>query len=850
MRISHRGRPWLRILLTLALLSVALLGASRTAVAGPGAEGSRQQVPRPAATSPGSEPYRPRIHYTPAQNWMNDPNGLIFYKGRYHLFYQYNPSGNTWGNMSWGHAVSTDLVHWKELPLAIPQDDQEMVFSGSVVLDRNNTSGLGTSRKPPLVAVYTSNYKQTGKQAQSLAYSTDEGLTWTKYSGNPVLDIGSTNFRDPKVFWQQATHRWLMVVALSDQHKVRFYSSPDLKSWTALSDFGPAGATGGLWECPDLFELPVAGAGHRHKWVLVVNINPGGIAGGSGAQYFTGDFDGTRFTSDDPPSYTPPAGMILADFEGGYGPWTTTGTAFGTAPADGSLPDQQGVSGFVGAGLANSFLDHDASTGTLTSPEFTVGKPYLNFLVGGGKHPHVNGTGDGAPPPGDVLADFEGSTWGDGWTATGSFVNAGPAPGPLPGQIGGRALDTCVESCDPATGTITSPTFTITRRYIDFLIAGGDHPYGRDGAAAFNLVVDGKVVRTATGLDSSDMLWTSWDVNDLIGEQATVQVVDDAVGGWGHLMLDHIVFSDVAAKPRDAQTSVNLLVDGKVVRTATGQNSESLDWASWKLADLAGKKARIQIVDADQGSWGHILADQFTLADAPARSSVERAHWVDYGADFYAAATYNDAPGGQRIMVAWMNNWDYGQNTPTSPWRSADSLPRRLSLRSVDGNLRLVSEPVDLSGLRRGTPLHIKNRAVPRTTVPLGDRGAVSEIDAVLNPGSATTFGLDLRSGEGHKTRLGYDTKTGELYIDRTESGDTSFHPVFPGVHRAPLALDHGKLRLHVVIDASSIEVYANGGLVTLTDQVFPGPGDTGISAFAVAGTAHVTQLTAWRLDL
>ena len=160
---------------------------------------------------------------------MNDPNGLIYYQGQYHLFFQYNPSGDTWGNMSWGHAVSTDLVHWKQLPVAISQDANEMVFSGSVVFDQTNSSGLGTAANPPLVAVYTSAYQSGGKQAQSLAYSVDGGTTWTKYSGNPVLDIGSQNFRDPKVFWYQPTHSWLMTLALSDQHEVSFYTSKDLE---------------------------------------------------------------------------------------------------------------------------------------------------------------------------------------------------------------------------------------------------------------------------------------------------------------------------------------------------------------------------------------------------------------------------------------------------------------------------------------------------------------------------------------------------------------------------------------------------------------------------------------------
>jgi quinol monooxygenase YgiN len=164
-----------------------------------------------ADTPPYSETYRPQFHFTPQKNWMNDPNGLVYYQGEYHLFYQYNPNGNSWGDMSWGHAVSKDLVHWKELPLALSHDDKEMVFSGSAVVDWNNTTGFGTKKNPPMVAIYTSAYKDGGKQAQSLAYSTDRGRTWTKYQGNPVIDIGSKNFRDPKVQWyapSPRTARW------------------------------------------------------------------------------------------------------------------------------------------------------------------------------------------------------------------------------------------------------------------------------------------------------------------------------------------------------------------------------------------------------------------------------------------------------------------------------------------------------------------------------------------------------------------------------------------------------------------------------------------------------------------
>ena len=198
--------------------------------------------------------HRPAYHFSPAKNWMNDPNGLVFYKGVYHLFFQYNPLGNVWGNMSWGHATSTDLVHWDEQPVAIPFDANEGVFSGSVVVDTTNRSGFGTAQNPPLVAMYTSAYTaasgREGIQAQSLAYSTDDGQTWTKYSGNPVIDIGSREFRDPKVFWYEPAQEWRMVAVIANEHKVLIWRSANLKQWTRLSEFGPRNAIGGALGVP------------------------------------------------------------------------------------------------------------------------------------------------------------------------------------------------------------------------------------------------------------------------------------------------------------------------------------------------------------------------------------------------------------------------------------------------------------------------------------------------------------------------------------------------------------------------------------------------------------------------
>ncbi|MER6029884.1 GH32 C-terminal domain-containing protein [Streptomyces sp. NPDC001851] len=813
-----------------------------------------------ADTPPYTETYRPQFHFTPQQNWMNDPNGLVYYKGEYHLFYQYNPNGNTWGDMSWGHAVSTDLVHWKQLPLALSYDDKEMVFSGSAVVDRNNTAGFGSRQNPPMVAVYTSYSKSSGTQSQSLAYSTDRGRTWTKYRGNPVLDIGSKDFRDPKVQWYAPTGSWLMTVSLSAEHKVRFYSSKNLKDWRLLSEFGPAGATGGVWECPDLFPLAVDGDGKHIKWVLVVNINPGGIAGGSGAQYFIGDFDGKTFTADDKGTYTPPAGRVVQGFDGAdYGTWTTTGAAFGDGPAAGALDGQSTVDGYDGKGLANSFHSGDAATGTLTSPPFTVDSEFLNFKIGGGRHPHRAGTAleQGPPPAGTVLADFEGGTYGD-WATTGDAFGTAPATGTLPGQqevsgsLGAGLADT-YRNGDSTTGTLTSPEFTIDKDYVDFLIGGGHHPAGYDNPTAVELLVDGKVVRSATGQDTEALDWASWDVRDLAGQKARIRIVDDNTGGWGHINVDQITLSDTQAQPVSQETSVNLLVDGEVVRSATGSDSETLDWASFDMRPFAGKEAQIQIVDRNTGGWGHILADRFTTADAPAESAVQRADWTDYGKDYYAAVSWEDAPGDKRYMIGWMNDWEYGSSIPTSPWRGAQSIPRQTALRTIDGRIRLTSEPVpSLASLREGSAATAAGVTVTNTSQPLigpAAEGRALDIEATFTPHDAERFGLKVRTGAGgEETVIGYDTTAQELYVDRTRSGAVDFSSAFPGVQTAPLKPTNGKVRLRILVDWSSVEVFGGSGEAVITDQIFPGPGSRGVRVFAENGSASLDRAVVWHL--
>ena len=497
-----------------------------------------------------AERYRPQFHFTPEVNWMNDPNGLVYADGEYHLFYQHNPFGNTWGHMSWGHAVSPDLVHWKHLPVALPEADGVMAFSGSAVIDWENTSGFGQDGIPPMVAIYTGARPADGNQAQYVAYSNDRGRTWTKYAGNPVLDLDMKDFRDPSVFWYEPDEKWVMVLVRAAEHKVSFYASTDLKQWTHLSDFGPAGATGGVWECPALFELPVDGDPANTRWVLQVDLNPGFVYGGSGGQYFIGHFDGTTF-----------------------------------------IPDE---------------------------PEALV-----------------------------------------------------PEPG-----------------------------------------------------------------------------------------------------------------------------------------------SEEL---------------------------------------APATRQAERVRWVDYGMDFYAAIPWNDVPviDGRLIWLAWMNNWQYAEHIPTSPWRSAQSLPRTIALRTFEDGVHLVQHPVVELQRLRGRHHHLGTLSIREGTTSLAQEGIAGkalELVAEFEPGNARAFGLKVRVGEGEETVIGYDAKKGELFVDRTRSGDSSFHDAFAGRHAGPLPAVDGRVRFHVFVDWSSVEVFGTNGRTTITDRIFPNPESEGVALFSEGGTTRLMSLDAWTL--
>ena len=277
--------------------------------------------------------WRPVYHFSPSKNWTNDPNGLVYINGVYNLYNQQNPFENKWGHMSWGHATSTDLVHWKHLPIAMPEaitnngKDTTWRFSGCAVLDKNNTSGF-CKNGACIVAIYTADQPNLKKESQFIAYSNDGGMHFTQYAGNPVIDLQMKDFRDPNVQWNHQLKKWLMVVSLPRENKVRFYASGNLKNWDLLSEFGNAGLKDGIWECPFFIQLPVEGEPAKKKWVLATSF---GSRRGTMMQYFIGDFDGKTFTNDNPAD----SAFLVDDGDSFYAaiPWN-------------NLPDDQKI--FIG----------------------------------------------------------------------------------------------------------------------------------------------------------------------------------------------------------------------------------------------------------------------------------------------------------------------------------------------------------------------------------------------------------------------------------------------------------------------------------------------------------------------
>lgn len=850
------------------------LAVSVAALVGAGLTGTSAAAADTPSSGLGQEPYRPYLHFSPDENWTNDPNGLVYYKGVYHLFFQHNPYGIDWGNTSWGHATSPDLMHWTMQPVAIPQGEHEYIYSGSAVVDRDNTSGFGTKANPPMVAIYTSQYHDDptygNREAQSLAYSVDDGMTWTKYSGNPVLDLNRGDFRDPKVFWygSRSDGYWVMVAVEADASTIVLSKSKDLRHWEQMSTFS-SDTVPGFWECPDLFPLQLDGDPAKTRWVMEMST------AAAHQSYIVGDFDGTTFTEDTSSANAPlPAGDVLESFDdGSYDGWSVlndptspAGGPFGRAPASGAIGGQQKVTGFAGTGVVNSFLDGDSPIGSLVSPDFTIDSSYINFLIGGGNHPRQPGTGSGEAPPGTTLFDFEepaGRTLADdGWTGTGDLAASDqparphPQPNVAQGFQGNGYLSTfyAPNGDDNATGTLTSPAFTIDTKYIDLLVGGGERDDSSGQTLAVQLLIGGKVVQSETGTNAHLMNWRSWDVSGHQGESAQLRVVDTATGGWGAIWVDDVVGSDRPALPRSTETTVDLIVDGQTVRSTTGPSNdgdvgpaaEFLNWASWDVSQFKGKTAHIAIIDNNTGGFGHILADQFMTSDQPAKANpAPILNQLDWGRDDYASNTYNDAPDGKRISIGWMGQ---AFTSPTSPWRGNMTLPRELSLQTIDGRPQIVTRFVDqLADYEKDFAAYtVRPGDVAQgvTILPPQADGAVQRIEAVLTPETASRFGVVVRGDGGSVgTRIGYDTATSSVYIDRSASGLIPAPDQFDSPNAAPVSLVDGKLTLDIVVDRGSVEVIAGDGQRILTNMIYPADSDTKVALYADGGTARVDSM-------
>ena len=465
------------------------------------------------------EAHRPQYHFTIPKSWINDPNGLVYAYGAYHLFYQTNPFANVWGHMTWGHATSKDLVHWQHLPVAIKEENGIMAFSGSAIVDVHNTTGFGTANKPPLVAIYTGHTDTL--QTQNLAFSNDKGISWTKFKGNPVLDYHKKDFRDPNVFWYQPTQQWIMALSFPNEHQIGFFSSKNLQQWQQISVFGPLGDTSGVWECPDLMQVPIDGQSGKTKWVLFTSQN-------ATMQYFVGDFDGVNFINENP---------------------------------------------------ANTIFKQD------------------------------------------------------------------------------------------------------------------------------------------------------------------------------------------------------------------------------------------------------------------------------YGTEYYAAVAYHNTPNKQPIAIGWVNNWNYANDIPTTPWKGAMALPRKLSVKKIDGRWQLLQKPISAIAAQRGAQIELGTLAVTDTKLlPL--QSQVFEMQCVLKP-SLGESGIKIAVGNGNYFTIGYNSKSQTLFTDRSHVGTAFFNKNFDSlaICKAKVPLVNGKLQLHIYYDKSILEIYANNDASVFTVQLFPDEKNTGIELYSNGGTATFQSLSFWKMN-
>jgi|GEM_PF-2121915 len=768
-----------------------------------------------------SETYRPHYHFTPDIGWMNDPNGMVYYHGVYHLFYQYNPYDIVWGPMHWGHAESKDMINWTQKPVALAPDENGDIFSGSIVVDWNNSSGLfdKTSDHTGLVAFYTTNSALTGQQYQSMAYSIDDGNTWTKYNGGKAIiaePANTPNFRDPKVSWDNSHNKWVMTVAAGNQ--IQFYSSNNLKIWTKTGEFGAEGQAShaGVWECPDLYQMTVSGQDVK-KWVLSINLGSSASpdsppAGGSGMMYVVGDFDGSKFIAD--PKFTVTNNVGANDTAKGYyllqgdtikvydtqvggNLLGSTTVAAGQSTAAVNLTKNLGSS----SGKIWISITRNGKEGTRIESDYSAESASTSTSIGAGTTA-VAPAGEDITNPNFETGDLT------GWTATGNeWSNKNVVDNTTWG--GGSGKYHCSGYTDPATGgagdpgtgTLESTVFTLGGNgSINFLVAGGDLP--KSAYVTLEDATTGKELTqfNASGLSAATVRRVNWDASAYLGKKLRIKVVDNATGGWGHIDVDDFhVYNTAPYKPPANQ-----------------------------------------------------------LPSYPV-------NWIDYGPDFYAGVTWNDTtpqtnattekygkyvPDGRRILLGWMSNWAYADQTPTTTWRSADSIPREEKLVATNDGYKITQQPIrELSSIEK-TPIEaLTNTTISKgNTVSLGSESTY-EIKSTFNITSTTSseFGINVKVGGNQYTTIGYDKGTSTLFLNRNNSSSFDFLDYMPSKQEASLKPDaKGNIKIRILVDKDSVEVFGSNddnASVTITDQIFSDNSSNEIKLYSTGGSTKLNSL-------
>lgn len=626
-----------------------------------------------------SEKYRPQYHLSSKDSNMADPKGLFIFDGIYHLFF--------YGQ--WEHAISKDLIHWQELP--DPMKGGPLPFSyftGSVVVDKQNTSGFG---KNSMISIYTRHFPGDSlPETQCLNISNDSGIEFHYYNQNPVLDIGKKFFRDPQVFWYEPSHLWKMVVAIPNEHKILIYESKNLKEWNYCSTFGDLGAENSFWECPDLFELPVIGHQGLKKWVMIIGRGPNKV------QYFVGDFNGKNFIPDSKTiDYLKFGnginGVVFEDFESNY----SLNWQFSNQTLNGQK-DNSAI-GFLGKGFSGQFYNNGDNTQVMKSKSFKINKNAINFLI-----------------------------------------------------AGGRNLDSlCIK-----------------------------------------LIVDGKEVRKTTGDNEKVFKWKGWDVSNLKGKNAQIEILDLVKNKLnGSIYIDHIMFDNS-------------------LRNSGLEHALWLDYGD----DFYATK-----------TWRN-YDDNLKLGD-----SVIMISWM----------------GNWKYARQQPSSWGHGfQSLPRNISLKNTKLGYKIIQEPIQQLKKLRKETNHISNLMVNGTYKLEG---------FQPKNNHYEIEADIICKSKSSFGFNLLIGEGRNLKLTIDPNTSVICLDRTNCTDfvsnSNFTNDFATKMFAPITIKNKQVKLHIFVDESSIEVFLDDGEVVLSAVTYPSENQLGLEVFSNDGITKFKTVNAWELN-